>query len=237
MSAGCAWSGPPHLAAIYRLKSGCLEIALDSGLRISTKGGAVPAGLFPRRSFGVTPSEYQSLELPPSTDQGTTMTAVTPSTSDVRIETAFSASDRLHPRCWSPIHRKLSDRPSVGLGNVLQRPRRVQPQHTMHRRLLRRPRSDRPGKTAGRRRHHHSRIIQTQAAMSTYKFWQVVPTPYCDTKARMTPWICLTLDLQCWLPDSGREPANAPPYEVYLNDARTTPPEELLTEICIHART
>jgi AraC family transcriptional regulator len=36
-----------------------------------------------------------------------------------------------------------------------------------------------------------------------------------------------------WLPNSGREPADAPPYEVYLNDAGQTPPEELLTEICI----
>jgi AraC family transcriptional regulator len=36
-----------------------------------------------------------------------------------------------------------------------------------------------------------------------------------------------------WLPDSGRAPANAPPFEVYLNDASKTPPEELLTDICI----
>jgi AraC family transcriptional regulator len=36
-----------------------------------------------------------------------------------------------------------------------------------------------------------------------------------------------------WLPNSGREPADAPPYEVYRNDACSTPPEELLTDICV----
>ena len=36
-----------------------------------------------------------------------------------------------------------------------------------------------------------------------------------------------------WLPDSGREPGTAPPYEVYVNDAGRLPPEEWLTDICI----
>lgn len=36
-----------------------------------------------------------------------------------------------------------------------------------------------------------------------------------------------------WLPQSGREPAAAPPYETYLNDPRKTPPSELLTEIAL----
>lgn len=34
-----------------------------------------------------------------------------------------------------------------------------------------------------------------------------------------------------WLPGSGREPAALPCYEVYLNDPKTTRPEELLTQI------
>lgn len=34
-----------------------------------------------------------------------------------------------------------------------------------------------------------------------------------------------------WLPQSGREASMRPGYEQYLNDCRTTPPEELLTEI------
>lgn len=36
-----------------------------------------------------------------------------------------------------------------------------------------------------------------------------------------------------WLPTSGETPGNAPCYEVYLNDPRTTEPEELITEICM----
>jgi AraC family transcriptional regulator len=36
-----------------------------------------------------------------------------------------------------------------------------------------------------------------------------------------------------WLPQSGEEVGLNPPYEEYLNDARTTPPAKLLTRICI----
>lgn len=36
-----------------------------------------------------------------------------------------------------------------------------------------------------------------------------------------------------WLPQSGEEPGEGACYEVYLNDPRSTPPEELLTEICL----
>lgn len=39
-----------------------------------------------------------------------------------------------------------------------------------------------------------------------------------------------------WLPGSGREPAEAPTYEIYLNDASQTPPSELLTAIHIPLR-
>lgn len=36
-----------------------------------------------------------------------------------------------------------------------------------------------------------------------------------------------------WLPTSGREPRNAPPYEVYHGDPREMPPEKLRTDIHI----
>ncbi len=39
-----------------------------------------------------------------------------------------------------------------------------------------------------------------------------------------------------WLPQSGEEPADQPCYEIYLNNPRETPPEELLTEICLPLR-
>jgi AraC family transcriptional regulator len=36
-----------------------------------------------------------------------------------------------------------------------------------------------------------------------------------------------------WLPGSGEEPADSPCFEIYLNNPREVPPEELLTEICL----
>jgi AraC family transcriptional regulator len=36
-----------------------------------------------------------------------------------------------------------------------------------------------------------------------------------------------------WLPQSGEEVRDAPPFEEYLNDARNTPPQHLKTAICI----
>ncbi len=36
-----------------------------------------------------------------------------------------------------------------------------------------------------------------------------------------------------WLNDSGETPANAPVVECYLNDPQSTPPSELLTDICV----
>lgn len=40
-------------------------------------------------------------------------------------------------------------------------------------------------------------------------------------------------ELFTWLPHSGEEPADRPMFEVNLNDPRSTPPTELLTEICL----
>lgn len=34
-----------------------------------------------------------------------------------------------------------------------------------------------------------------------------------------------------WLCQNGREPAEEPSYEIYLNNSQTTPPDQLLTEI------
>ncbi len=49
--------------------------------------------------------------------------------------------------------------------------------------------------------------------------------PYADMKAAYD-WF-----YGQWLPQSGREPANAPPVEEYLNSPQDTPPMELLTDI------
>ncbi|TKC89781.1 GyrI-like domain-containing protein [Trinickia terrae] len=39
-----------------------------------------------------------------------------------------------------------------------------------------------------------------------------------------------------WLPQSGREAADAPVFEEYLNNPRNTAPSELLTDICLPLR-
>lgn len=36
-----------------------------------------------------------------------------------------------------------------------------------------------------------------------------------------------------WLPESGKEPSDMPPYEVYLNNPKDTAPEDLLTDVCV----
>lgn len=49
--------------------------------------------------------------------------------------------------------------------------------------------------------------------------------PYAELPAAFR-WL-----FSAWLPESGREPADAPCYEIYLNDPRHTPAPELLTAI------
>ena len=49
--------------------------------------------------------------------------------------------------------------------------------------------------------------------------------PYADMRAAYL-WLFGT-----WLPQSGREPADAPVFEEYLNNPRDTPPTELLTDL------
>ena len=39
-----------------------------------------------------------------------------------------------------------------------------------------------------------------------------------------------------WLPASGREPADSPVFEIYLNTPMDTAPEDLVTEICVPLR-
>jgi AraC family transcriptional regulator len=51
--------------------------------------------------------------------------------------------------------------------------------------------------------------------------------PYADMKAAYT-WLYGE-----WLSKSGREAADAPVFEEYLNSPRDTPPTELVTEICL----
>jgi AraC family transcriptional regulator len=68
------------------------------------------------------------------------------------------------------------------------------------------------------------RILQTPGGKcAVFEF----TGPYSDLEAPYR-WLYDT-----WLPQSNNEPRDAPPYEEYLNDARSTPPAQLKTAICI----
>jgi AraC family transcriptional regulator len=67
-------------------------------------------------------------------------------------------------------------------------------------------------------------IIGGQYAMLRHK------GPYADMRGAYD-WLYGT-----WLPRSGREPADAPCIEEYLNNPRDTPPAELLSDICLPLR-
>lgn len=54
--------------------------------------------------------------------------------------------------------------------------------------------------------------------------------PYADMRGAYA-WLYGT-----WLPQSGREPADAPCIEEYLNSPRDTPPADLLSDICLPLR-
>lgn len=68
------------------------------------------------------------------------------------------------------------------------------------------------------------RLIEIPAARcATYLF----KGPYSELE-KPYRWLYDT-----WLAQSREEIGNHPPFEEYLNDARTTPPKVLLTRICI----
>ncbi|MDZ4683725.1 MAG: AraC family transcriptional regulator [Planctomycetaceae bacterium] len=210
----------------YRQRS-VLDVALDSGY------GSHEA--FTRafvRTYGVTPSEYQSLDRPPSAHKEQLMSAVSDTKQDVRIERLparrIAGIRVVGPYCsatlgpafgrigqwatsanvWGPDTRCI--------GVYYDDPEVTAPE---------KQRAD-VGVTIGEHIHPTGEVqVQTLAggthAVLCHK------GPY-DKLGESYWWL-----YSIWLPNSGREPADAPPYEVYLNDACQTPPEELLTEICV----
>ncbi|APF37984.1 AraC family transcriptional regulator [Chelatococcus daeguensis] len=51
--------------------------------------------------------------------------------------------------------------------------------------------------------------------------------PYAELE-RAYDWL-----YRAWLPASGHEPADRPPYEIYRNDPREVPAQDLVTDICL----
>ena len=62
--------------------------------------------------------------------------------------------------------------------------------------------------------------------------WSAASTPSCSTTALTRRWAVRDEWLYGkWLPQFGEEPRSAPPIELYVNDPRTTPPEQLRTDV------
>lgn len=210
----------------YRQKS-VLEIALDSGYGSHEAFTRIFA-----RSFGVTPSEYQGLEHPPSAIKEHIMTTVTHTMSDVSIQN-LPARRMAYLRVVGPYSTEI-------LGPAFGRIDQWASENNMFKpdTLCIGAYHDDPDITPPEKQRADVGLTvdDDYVPAGEMRVQTLRGGPYAvlkhkgpyDTLVDSYRWL-----YSVWLPDSGREPADAPPYEVYLNDAGQTPPEELLTDICI----
>lgn len=210
----------------YRQRS-VLEVALDSGY------GSHEA--FTRafsRTFGITPSDYQSLEHPPAALKEQIMNAVAYTHASVKIQPLpprrMAFIRVVGPYChatigpafgrifqWAKTHNAISvtteciavyhDDPSVTVPE--------------------KQRSD-IGITVEDGFVPQGGVQVQQVAGGVYAVLR--HQGHYDTLGDAYRWL-----YSVWLPESGREPAHAPPYELYVNDASKLPPCDWLTDICI----
>lgn len=214
----------------YREQS-VLEVALDSGY-----GSHEAFTRAFQRTFGVNPSEYQALEHHPLPLKEQIMSTVPHNIGDVRIVRQparrlayFRVVGEYSPETLGPAFSRLGKWASAA--GLLSRPG-TECIGVYH---------DDPEITAPEKQRADFGITVDEAFQPTGEFQvqtlaaglHAVLThrgPY-ETLGDSYRWI-----YGVWLPDSGREPADAPPFEVYLNDAGTVGPEDLLTDICIPLR-
>jgi AraC family transcriptional regulator len=206
-----------------------LEIALDAGYgshEAFTRAFA--------RTFGVTPSEYQSMQHPPISLKESVMNAVSYTAKDVRTERM--------PPCRMAFMRVVGQYSHATLGPAFGR----MIQWAVSQRLMG-PKTiclgvyhDDPEVTAPEKQRADVGITvddgfkplgEGDVQVQTLPGGMCAVLRYKGHYDKIAPaWRWL---YSVWLPDSGREPGNAPPYEIYVNDASKLPPEEWLTDICI----
>lgn len=210
----------------YRQRS-VLEIALDSGY------GSHEA--FTRifvRTFGVTPSEYQSLEHAPAAIKEQIMTTVTHTINDVRIQNV-PPRRMAYLRVVGPYNNEFLGPQFARVGQWAAENNMFKPDTLCIGAYHDDPEITPPEKQRADvgitvdDNYQPAGEMQVQTLRGGPYAVLHHKGPY-TTLGDAYRWLYAV-----WLPDSGREPADAPPYEVYLNDACQTPPEELLTEICI----
>lgn len=210
----------------YRQRS-VLQIALDSGY-----GSHEAFTRVFQRTFGVSPSDYQTLEHPPLALKEQIMSTVTHTPTDVRITPL--PSRRI--ACIRVVGKYCSEVLGPAFGRIGQwaASNGIFTPQTLCIGVY----HDDPEVTAPEKQRadvgvtvsdsfQPSGEIQVQTLIGGLHAVLTHKGPY-STLGESYRWL-----YSVWLPNSGREPADAPPYEVYLNDASQTPPEELLTDICI----
>ncbi|TWT38356.1 AraC family transcriptional regulator [Blastopirellula retiformator] len=210
----------------YRRRS-VLEVALDAGY------GSHEA--FTRafvRTFGVTPSDYQSLEHPPAAIKEHIMSTVSYETTDVQIKTQPSRRmayirvvGKYDFETLNPAFGKVLQ--FAGQNGLINE--KTECMGVYH---------DDPLVTDGGKQRSDVGFTVDENFQPTGEIQvQTIPSGRCavlrhkghyDSLHGAYNWL-----FSVWLPDSGYEPGNIAAYEIYVNDASQLPPEEWLTDICI----
>jgi len=204
-----------------------LEVALDAGY------GSHEA--FTRafvRCFGVTPSEFQSLEHPPVSIKEQIMQTVTHTADSVRLERMPSRRMAFMRVVGAYSHATIN--PAFDRILHWASSRGLMTGDTVCLAVY----HDDPEVTAPEKQRADVGITVGDAFQPTDDVHvQTIAGGLCavlrhqghyDTLGDAYRWF-----YGAWLPDSGREPGQAPPYEIYVNDASQLPPEEWLTDICV----
>jgi len=86
-------------------------------------------------------------------------------------------------------------------------------------------------------RAHAGLVITDQEAVPSTLEEVVLPAGPCAVLHYKGPYTAIKVAYDYlygdWLPKSGKEPADSPPYEIYLNDPAETEESELLTNIVV----
>jgi AraC family transcriptional regulator len=212
-------------AAVALKTTGCgvLEIALDDGY--GTHEAFTRAF---RQQFGVSPSEFRDGHHPLHSPETSMTTTATPA--DVRIETVpprrvvfirhvgpFDTAEPAFQRLFSWAGRRGLFRPdTLVIGICPDDPDVTPPEKIRFDCCLTVSDSVKPEGEVG-----VQAVAGGEHAVATHR------GPY-SRLGETYRWL-----YGVWLPTSGREPGDAPPFEVYRNSPGETPPEDLLTDIYV----
>jgi AraC family transcriptional regulator len=209
--------------ALKATRRGVLEVALDAGY-----GSHEAFTRAFRQQFGVAPSAFRDGHHPLDPQEANMTTTITPA--DVRIETVpprrvafirhvgpFAAAEPAFQRLFIWAGRRGLFRPDTLVLGICPDDPDVTPAEKI--------RFDccltvedlvKPEGEVG-----FQEVAGGDYAVATHR------GPY-DRLGETYRWL-----YGVWLPASGREPADAPPFEVYRNTPGETPPEDLLTDVYV----